>query len=495
MIKRIFHRIILVSCISAQIATSQAANTKGTVFRMRISPFVTFVLVALAPVTLLTAAERPNIILTMADDQGWRDVGYNPEPGKVAITPNMDRMAAEGIRFNRFYSSSPNCAPTRAATLTGRHCHRSGVFNPGYALHPRELTLAEVLRDEGYATAHFGKWHLGPVKATSPVNPRVHGFDHYVSHDNFFELDPQLSRNGAEPESFQGDGSEVIIDETLKFIDSVKPSGNPFFAFVCYGSPHKPHKALQKDKDLYKNLSSDLQNYFGEITAMDRSLGTLRAGLKARGLDQNTIVWHTSDNGSHKPMDKITGLRGHKGDMWEGGIRVPSLIVWPAQIRKPMVTDFRGSTSDIMPTIVDLLGITRKMPKFDGISIKPILLGRDMSERTKPLPFWRANPRAKEVGKNPSDFTDEQLSGWWRDSKLPNVKTPKVSGFKGNIAWIGGDWKIHKTSKGYELYNLATDEAETTDVAEQHPEVVERLSKNLLTWMQDAELSLAGGDR
>jgi len=444
---------------------------------------------------LIGAAERPNIIVAMADDQGWRDVGYNPEPGKVAITPHLDQMAAEGICFSRFYSSSPNCAPTRAALLTGRHCHRSGVFNPGFALHPRELTLAEVLKDAGYATAHFGKWHLGPVKASSPVNPHVHGFDHYVSHDNFFDLAPSLSRNGAEPEDFQGDGSEVIIDEALKFIDSVKDSGKPFFIFICFGSPHKPHKALDKDKAIYADMSPDFQNYFGEITAMDRSMGTLRTGLKERDIDQNTIIWYMSDNGSYKPMDRITGLRGHKGEVWEGGIRVPGLIVWPANITKPLHTDFPASTSDIMPTIIDLLGIKPKTPKFDGISIKPILYGNDMTERGKPMPYWRANPRAREVSTNPSDFTEEQLSGWWRDSKLPNVNVPKTDGFQGNIAWIEGDWKLHMTNKDYELYNLAEDQAETTDVAEQHPEVVARLSEQLLAWLRDAEVSLAGGDR
>jgi arylsulfatase A-like enzyme len=444
---------------------------------------------------LVAAAERPNIILAMADDQGWRDVGYNPEPGKVAITPNLDRMAAEGVRFSRFYSSAPNCAPTRATLLTGRHCHRCGVFNPGFALHPRELTIAEVLQEAGYATAHFGKWHLGPVKASSPVNPHVHGFDHYVSHDNFFDLDPPLSRNGAEPEEFKGDGSEVIVDEALKFIDSVKRSGKPFFTFICFGSPHKPHKALDRDKALYADMPPDFQNYFGEITAMDRSMGTLRAGLKQRGIDQNTIIWYMSDNGSYKPMDKITGLRGHKGEVWEGGIRVPGLIVWPAKIAKPLYTEFPASTSDIMPTIVDLLGIKQEMPKFDGISIKPILYGIDMTERGKPMPYWRANARAREVGNNPSDFTEEQLRGWWRDSKLPNVNLPKADAFQGDIAWIEGDWKLHMTNKGYELYNLAEDQAETTDVARQHPEVVARLSERLLAWLRDAEVSLAGGDR
>jgi hypothetical protein len=118
-----------------------------------------------------------------------------------------------------------------------------------------------------------------------------------------------------------------------------------------------------------------------------------------------------------------------------------------------------------------------------------------MTERSKPMPYWRANPRAKEVGANPSDFTEEQLGGWWRDSKLPNVTIPKTDGFRGDIAWIEGDWKLHMASKGCELYDLAEDQAETTDVAKQHPEVVDRLSAQLLAWLRDAEASLAGGDR
>jgi arylsulfatase A-like enzyme len=403
-------------------------------------------------------------------------------------------MAREGIRFNCFYSSSPNCAPTRAAVLTGRHCHRAGVFNPGFALHPRELTLAEVLQQAGYATAHFGKWHLGPVKAGSPVNPRAHGFDFFLSHDNFFEIDPSLSRNGAEPETFKGDGSEVIVDEALKYVDSIRDSGKPFFLVIWFGSPHKPHKALQKDKDLYKDLSPEFQNYFGEITAMDRAMGTLRKGLEERGKDQDTLIWYTSDNGSHKPMDRITGLRGHKGDIWEGGIRVPGLIVWPGEIARPMETDFRASTSDMMPTLIDLLGIEIKTPKFDGISLLPLLRGREMAERSRPMPFWRASPRAREVGNNPSHFPEDQLKGWWRESKCPVVKIPKTDGFRGHSAWLDGRWKLHNTGKGYELYNLEVDPAESENVAERYPEVVKKLSAQLVAWQREVEASLTGAD-
>jgi len=444
---------------------------------------------------LLGAAERPNIILAMADDQGWRDVAYNADPDKGLQTPHMDQMAREGIRFNRFYSSSPNCSPTRAGVLTGRHCHRSGVFNPGFAMHPCELTIAEILKEAGYATAHFGKWHMGPVKATSPVNPHAHGFDYYVSHDNFFETDPQLSRNGNDPETFSGDGSEVIVEEALKHLDSIQDGEKPFFLVVWFGSPHRPHRPLQKDKELYAHLPEEWANYFGEITAMDRALGALRSGLKERALDANTLIWYTSDNGSHKPADHITGLRGHKGDMWEGGIRVPATIVWPRRITEPLETNMVASTLDIMPTVLDLLDVPLANGHRDGISLLPLLEGTEMTERSKAMPFWRANRRARDTRNNDSDFTDQQLTGWWRSFKCPNVLSAQTEDVGGWAAWTEGRWKLHHTGRGYELYDLQADPAETTDLASDRPEVVEDLSRKLLHWQRSAEQSLIGADK
>jgi arylsulfatase A-like enzyme len=443
----------------------------------------------------LQAMERPNIVLAMADDQGWRDVAYNAKPDRGLQTPHLDRMAREGIRFNRFYSSSPNCSPTRAGVLTGRHCHRSGVFNPGFAMRPEELTIAEILKKAGYATAHFGKWHMGPVKAHSPFNPRAHGFDYYVSHDNFFETDPQLSRNGNAPETFSGDGSEVIVEEALKYIDSIHNTGKPFLVVIWFGSPHKPHKPLQKDKDLYSHLPEEWQNYFGEITGMDRAMGNLRSGLKNRGLDANTLIWYTSDNGSHKPADHITGLRGHKGEMWEGGLRVPAIIVWPKEITKPIETEMVASTLDIMPTILDLLDITPKNDKFDGISLAPLIQGAPMAKRSTPMPFWRVGKFAREARNNKSDFTEAQLHGWWRDFACPKYSAARTEGFGGWAAWVEGQWKLHKMNNGqYELYDLQEDPAETTDLASRMPEKVEELAGRLLDWQRSAEKSLAGAD-
>ena len=435
-------------------------------------------------------AKRPNIILVMADDQGWRDVAYNADPDKGLQTPHMDQMASEGIRFNRFYASSPNCSPTRAGILTGRHPNRSGVFNPGLAMRPEELTIAEILQKAGYATAHFGKWHLGPVKAESPFNPNKQGFDHFVSHDNFFDLDPELSRNGASPETFSGDGSEVIVEEALKHMDMIKDQNQPFFHVIWFGSPHTNHEALQKDMDLYPDLPKNWQRYFGEITAMDRAMGNLRTGLKNKGFDENTLIWYTSDNGSYEPATTIEGLRGSKGMMYEGGIRVPTFIVWPGQIRKPMETEMRGTTLDIMPTLMDLLGITLENRELDGMSLLPLLQGKEMDNRPVPLSFWR-----ESTGKsNETKYTEEDLIGWWRPFICPTHTTPRTEDFGGWSAWIEGKWKLHHFKKKYQLYDLDADPAETNDLAAQRPEVVQNLAKKLYQWQCSVEVSLTGAD-
>ena len=426
----------------------------------------------------------------MADDQGWRDVAYNADPDRGLQTPNMDQMAREGIRFNRFYSSSPNCSPTRAGILTGRHCNRSGVFNPGCAMRPEELTIAKVLKKAGYTTAHFGKWHLGPVKAKSPFNPNKHGFDYYVSHDNFFDLDPELSRNGASPETFSGDGSEVIVEEALKHMDMIKDKNQPFFQVIWFGSPHTDHIALKKDMDLYQHLPEDFQEYYGEITAMDRAMGNLRKGLKNRGLDENTLIWYTSDNGAYMPATTIKGLRGFKGMMYEGGIRVPTFIVWPGQIRKPLETEMRGTTLDMMPTLLDLLEITLENRELDGMSLLPLLEGKDMSNRSKPMAFWR-----ESTGKsNESKYTEKDLIGWWRPFICPTHTTPRTEGFGGWSAWLEGKWKLHHHRNKYELYDLDADPAETTNLVEQNSEVAEELKKKLHQWQREVEVSLTGVD-
>lgn len=147
----------------------------------------------------------PNIILLLGDDHGWDETGYNGHP--YLKTPVLDNMASSGVKMNRFYSASPVCSPTRGSIITGRHPNRYGTFTPGFSIRPEEISIAQLMKKAGYTTAHFGKWHLGPVKAESPTNPRAMGFDEWLSHDNFFEMNPQLSRNGGAPKKFKGEGS------------------------------------------------------------------------------------------------------------------------------------------------------------------------------------------------------------------------------------------------------------------------------------------------
>ena len=201
----------------------------------------------------LSADDRPNVILLMGDDHGWDETGYNGHPHLQ--TPVLDEMASTGLRLDRFYSAHPSCSPTRGSVMTGRHPNRYGTFAPNYSIRPEEITIAQLLQKSGYRCGHFGKWHLGPVKASSPTSPGALGFDSWLSHDNFFELDPILSRNGGPPEKFPGESSEIVIAETIRFLQSAQTEKVPFLAVVWFGSPHEPYSGLPKDLALYDDLS------------------------------------------------------------------------------------------------------------------------------------------------------------------------------------------------------------------------------------------------
>lgn len=200
----------------------------------------------LAMASAVAAAEkRPNIILCMGDDHAWDETAYNGHP--QLQTPVLDEMAATGLRLDHFYSASPVCSPTRGSVITGRHPNRYGTFAPNWSIRPEEISIAQILSNAGYACGHFGKWHLGPVKAESPTNPGAMGFEKWLSHDNFFEMNPQLSRNGGPPKRFPGESSEIIVEETVRFIDEATQSQRPFFAVVWFGSPHEPYSGLEED--------------------------------------------------------------------------------------------------------------------------------------------------------------------------------------------------------------------------------------------------------
>jgi len=241
---------------------------------------------------------RPNIVLMMSDDQGWGETGYNGHPHLK--TPILDEMAASGLRLDRFYAASPVCTPTRASVLTGRHANRSGAFGAGWSIRPEEVTLAPILNAAGYRTAHFGKWHVGAIKEGSPLSPNRLGFDESLSHDNFFELNPELSRNGKPAQRIEGESSEILVKEALAFAAKSQSGDKPFFIVIWFGSPHSPYESLENDRAPYKQLGEELSHRLGEIAAMDRAIGMFRDGLDELGERNNTLLWFNSDNGITK---------------------------------------------------------------------------------------------------------------------------------------------------------------------------------------------------
>jgi len=464
------------------------------------------------PVLFLVAAsevradEKPNIILVMADDQGWGDMAYNGHP--VLKTPNFDKMAKTGLKFDRFYAAAPVCSPTRASVLTGRHPNRMGAFSWGHSLRPQEVTLAEALRLAGYATGHFGKWHLGSVRAGSPVNPGASGFDEWFSAENFFDNNPILSRRGkAVP--CEGESSMVTVDAALDFIHEQSKDKKPFLAVVWFGSPHAPHEASEKHKEMYPGVDKKLQNFYGEITGMDEAFGKLRDELKKMGIAENTILWYCSDNGALPGVGSSGPFRGKKASIYEGGVLVPALLEWPARIKKHRTTMVRCITSDIYPTLIDIVGATpKKQPPLDGISLVPLLDGT-MKVRPRPMGFWQhptggiGTPShkwmtellaAQKAGKEPDDPSKLRLDAG------KNLKKYPLDAFPGHAAWVDGDWKLHrivgpkKEKARFELYDLAKDPSERNDLAGKEAERVATMSRALEEWQRSVVRSLNGED-
>lgn len=442
-------------------------------------------------------AAETNIVLVMTDDQGWGDVGYNGHPHLV--TPTLDEMAASGLRFDRFYAARSVCSPSRAGFLTGRNPVRTGTLSANWSFRPEELTIAKVLRDHGYATAHFGKWHLGTVKPDSSVNPAAMGFDHYLSHDNWFDLDPELSRNGAAPRQYDGESSIVLAEHAGAFMKEAVRDDKPFFIVVWFASPHSPQIASEEDYAHYKDipgLTDKQKNYYGEITGIDRAMARIRGSLRELGVAENTLLFFTSDNGPSKGLDydkwAAGGLRGMKGSIYEGGIREPTVIEWPARILQPRQTSIPATALDLFPTLLALIGMSppKDLP-IDGINILDLIDGT-MTERPAPIAFWRYPSPGDEEANEPW-LSEEVQTGWWRTFR--NYTHPVITNnFNGHAAWVDGDWKLHKIDGALELYNLRTDPDESDNILSENRERGMAMAKQLIDWQRSAELSLSGAD-
>jgi arylsulfatase A-like enzyme len=465
---------------------------------MKKIPWLLPLLLAAAPVE-----SRPNVVLVMADDQGWGDVGYYGHP--VLKTPNLDAMAAAGLRLDRFYAQSPVCSPTRGSVLTGRHPNRFGCFQWGHALRPQEVTIAETLKAAGYATGHFGKWHLGSVRAGSPVSPGASGFDRWLSAENFYDNDPILSREGkAVP--MKGESSMIAADAAIEFIRDQTKAGKPFLAVVWFGSPHNPHRASVEDKAAYA-AQGEKADFYGEIAGLDRAFGKLREEISTLGIKKDTILWYCSDNGA-LPNLGVPGGRGKKGMVYEGGLRVPGILEFPARIPKPRITNAVAVTSDILPTILELTGVPLPAgnPPLDGVSLVPILDG-NQENRSRPVGFWNhptpglptANePYMKELFEAQKKGEEGDRSRLLLDAAEIKKRYPEDA-FPGHSAWLDWPWKLHRIgpAKGeprLELYRLSDDPEEAKDLASAEPERVKRMSQELDGWLKSVVRSLNGGD-
>jgi arylsulfatase A-like enzyme len=406
---------------------------------------------------------RPNIVFVMADDMGWGQTGYRGH--QVLKTPHLDAMSAAGLRFERFYAGCPVCSPTRASVLTGRSPDRSGVLTHGYALRLQEKTIAQALSAAGYVTGHFGKWHLNgfkgagaPILQDDPRSPGAFGFDEWLSVTNFFDRDPLLSRAGA-IESFQGDSSEIAAAEAVKFLDRHRGRGRPMFAVVWFGSPHSPYKALPEDRAMFSELDEASADHYGELVALDRAVGALRKAVRDFGIAENTLLVFCSDNGGLPGITPGTvgGLRGNKGNVYEGGLRVPGIIEWPALV-KPRVTEFPACTMDLFPTVADILGLpeTVFVRPVDGMSLKPLLQG-ELGSRSQPIPFR----------------------------------------FGQRLALIDNQYKLLTNDRRkdvFELYDLVADPAERHDLSGERTDVLTRMRQELRGWEAAVDASFAGHD-
>lgn len=425
------------------------------------------------------ADERPNIVLVMADDQGWGEAGYMGHP--VLKTPHLDAMADNGLRFNRFYAAAPVCSPTRASVLTGRTNLRCGVDTHGYALRLQERTLAAALQAAGYATGHFGKWHLNglrgpgvPVLASDTHHPGKFGFDHWLSVTNFFDRDPILSRNGAF-EEHRGDSSEIVVEQATRFMAEQAKQGKPFLAVIWYGTPHSPFRAAPEDTEPFGDLSNASANHYGELVAMDRSIGALRAGLRQMQEADNTLLWFCSDNGGLPKISPSTtgGLRGFKGSLYEGGLRVPAIIEWPAKAPKARVTEHPASTVDIFPTIAEIVGLPADamLQPQDGMSLAP-LLARD-GLRPRPLMFRTFK-------------TSAMVDNQWKLMAFAQPARKKAGPVTGKRPDVGG--------RRWELYDLAADPQEQKNVIHVHPQKFAAMKQQLEAWEASVERSIQGLD-
>ena len=305
----------------------------------------------------------------------------------------------------------------------------------------------------------------------------------------------------------EGEGSLVTVEAALRFIRDATAKKKPFLALVWFGSPHAPHRGIERDLELYRDQAERQRHFLAEITAMDRAMSRLRKELRRLDIAKDTLLWYTSDNGAIR-QGSTGGLSGRKGTVQEGGLRVPAIIEWPGRVTAPRTTDIPCGTVDIYPTLLEIAGVTPKnQPPLDGVSLVPLIDGK-MTRRVRPLGFWDYPARGLPVRSSEllEELAREQEAGKVaraadRPPKQTGLLTTKYSPaeFPGHAAWIDGDFKLHRIEKNsgrveYRLHDLARDVQEKSDISRDDPRRLERMKKELEAWLGSVVRSLNGED-
>ncbi len=436
----------------------------------------------------LDAAEtRPNFIVILCDDLGYGDLSCYGHP--AIKTPNLDALAGQGVRLTSCYSSAPVCSSSRAGLLTGRTPSRIGVYDwiPGnHPMHLRrqEITIATLLRDAGYATCHVGKWHCnGKFNSPEQPQPGDHGFEHWFSTQN--NASPthhnpvNFVRNGKAVGGQEGYSCQIVADASIAWLRDGRKKDRPFFMFTCFHEPHEPIASPPELVEQYPQATKKGEAlYYANVQNMDRAVGRIMQTLDELQLSENTLVVFTSDNGP-ETLNRYRGawrshgspgpLRGMKLHLFEGGIRVPGIVRWPARLKPNQTSDTPICALDLLPTFCALAGVQPPADRaLDGADASAFFSGRPFV-RKQPL-YWHY---FRSIGPPKAAMRDGDwmILGHWDGAQL----SPGGS-------LHPGDMEIIKSARltRFELYNLNDDLAQEHDLAAQQPETLRELSAKLV---------------
>ncbi|MCB1234243.1 MAG: arylsulfatase [Verrucomicrobiae bacterium] len=431
--------------------------------------FLALGFLALLPAAALAGDDQgPNVLLIMTDDQGYGDLGFHGND--LIETPVLDRLARESTRFEHFMVS-PLCSMTRATLLTGRYNLRTGCASVTRGLEtvrPEEVTIAEVLKGAGYATGCFGKWHIGE---NYPSHPNGQGFDEFLGMpqghwDDYF--DPELEHNGRRIRT-EGYITDVLTDAAMEFIHGHRDE--PFFCYLPYNAPHTPMQISDDYFDKYRARVSDdkVAAIYGMVQNIDENVGRLLALLDELHLSEKTIVIFLSDNGAEGPEGSRynAGIRGMKGTVHEGGVRVPFFVRWPGHVEADRSLEQLAAHIDVLPTLAELCGATGVPTKpLDGRSLAPLLLG--------------------ETSEWPEDRRIFTRSPGWRAmfgaDGVPASESVNVA-FPGSVRTTR--WRAVNEGGGWQLFDMQNDPGQRVDISAEHPEVTRQLAGSYDSWFDD----------